>query len=279
MEEVKRVNMGIGELGNPNTEISRSFRWLFEADNLVSHFFKSVNFDYKKKLIKFEYYDVVTKNHNMDALVWASKIQGGLLPDEKMTFTALDGCGNEIYKTGFSGLELLEHTSAFFDYAKSDAATQTIVLSYKTMGISLFEPKTNEVKFDEGKDNWTIQFKDMEGNVLSAEIPVTLKDKPIAEIEETEINFLNAKTWIPGKPVWQTMGVETGIGYMKTVSEAFLQVYQHKKLQIVLNYKKGQRKIETWTLNNASIPCYDTIAKQEKCSFTLRYDSVNYFKI
>lgn len=31
--------------------------------------------------------------------------------------------------------------------------------------------------------------------------------RPNLEVEETEINFLNAKTWIPGKASWQTMTV------------------------------------------------------------------------
>lgn len=36
---------------------------------------------------------------------------------------------------------------------------------------------------------------------------VKVASRPNLEIEETEINFLNAKTWIPGKASWQTMTV------------------------------------------------------------------------
>jgi hypothetical protein len=36
---------------------------------------------------------------------------------------------------------------------------------------------------------------------------VKVAARPNLEIEETEINFLNAKTWIPGKASWQTMSV------------------------------------------------------------------------
>lgn len=36
---------------------------------------------------------------------------------------------------------------------------------------------------------------------------VKVAARPNLEIEETEINYLNAKTWIPGKASWQTMTV------------------------------------------------------------------------
>lgn len=44
----------------------------------------------------------------------------------------------------------------------------------------------------------------------SQEIPehyVKVASRPNLAIEETEINFLNAKTWIPGKASWETMTV------------------------------------------------------------------------
>ena len=34
-----------------------------------------------------------------------------------------------------------------------------------------------------------------------------LAARPNIEIEETELNYLNAKTWIPGKASWQTISV------------------------------------------------------------------------
>jgi hypothetical protein len=36
---------------------------------------------------------------------------------------------------------------------------------------------------------------------------VKLANRPNLEIEETEINYLNGKTWIPGKGTWQTITV------------------------------------------------------------------------
>jgi len=36
---------------------------------------------------------------------------------------------------------------------------------------------------------------------------VKVAARPNLSIEETEINFLNAKTWIPGKAAWETINV------------------------------------------------------------------------
>lgn len=36
---------------------------------------------------------------------------------------------------------------------------------------------------------------------------VKLASRPTLSIDETEVNFLNAKTWIPGKAEWQTITV------------------------------------------------------------------------
>ena len=38
---------------------------------------------------------------------------------------------------------------------------------------------------------------------------VKVASRPNLEIEETEINFLNGKMWIPGKASWQTMSLNT----------------------------------------------------------------------
>lgn len=36
---------------------------------------------------------------------------------------------------------------------------------------------------------------------------VKVASRPSLEVEEIELNYLNAKTWIPGKATWQTMSV------------------------------------------------------------------------
>jgi hypothetical protein len=47
-------------------------------------------------------------------------------------------------------------------------------------------------------------------NVCGGSVPehfVKIAARPNITIEETEINFMNAKTWIPGKAAWETISV------------------------------------------------------------------------
>lgn len=57
------------------------------------------------------------------------------------------------------------------------------------------------------KFRYTFELFDICG---SGEVPqhyVKLAARPNLSIEETEVNFLNAKTWIPGKAAWETITV------------------------------------------------------------------------
>jgi hypothetical protein len=57
------------------------------------------------------------------------------------------------------------------------------------------------------KFRFTFQLQDICGGQSVPEHYVKMAARPNLEIEETEINFLNAKTWIPGKASWQTMNL------------------------------------------------------------------------
>lgn len=59
------------------------------------------------------------------------------------------------------------------------------------------------------KFRWTFEvfgFCDNQKNVVPESF-VTMSSRPNLTIEETEINHLNAKTWIPGKSSWETITV------------------------------------------------------------------------
>jgi hypothetical protein len=59
------------------------------------------------------------------------------------------------------------------------------------------------------KFRWTLEIENICGDDAK-KVPlhfVKLASRPNITIEETEINFLNAKTWIPGKPAWETITV------------------------------------------------------------------------
>jgi hypothetical protein len=61
------------------------------------------------------------------------------------------------------------------------------------------------------KFRWTFEIKEIcQSSGGTGEVPphyVKLASRPNISIEETEINYLNAKTWIPGKATWETITV------------------------------------------------------------------------
>lgn len=59
------------------------------------------------------------------------------------------------------------------------------------------------------KFRWTFEILGFCNNIKNV-IPehfVTVASRPNLSVEETEINHLNAKTWIPGKAEWETISV------------------------------------------------------------------------
>jgi hypothetical protein len=57
------------------------------------------------------------------------------------------------------------------------------------------------------KFRFTFELQDICGNQFVPKHYVKVASRPNLSIEETEINFLNAKTWIPGKASWETITV------------------------------------------------------------------------
>lgn len=57
------------------------------------------------------------------------------------------------------------------------------------------------------KFRWTFEvFRPGNGSQIPASF-VKIASRPNLSVEETEINYLNAKTWIPGKASWETITV------------------------------------------------------------------------
>lgn len=56
------------------------------------------------------------------------------------------------------------------------------------------------------KFRWTFEVQNTCGGNVPAWF-VKVASRPQLQIEETEVNYLNGKTWIPGKGAWQTMDV------------------------------------------------------------------------
>lgn len=57
------------------------------------------------------------------------------------------------------------------------------------------------------KFRWTFEIREVCGSRTIPRDFVKISARPNITIEDTEINFLNAKTWIPGKASWETITV------------------------------------------------------------------------
>jgi hypothetical protein len=55
------------------------------------------------------------------------------------------------------------------------------------------------------KFRWTFEVHDICGGRTIPKDYVKLASRPNVSIEETEINFLHGKTWVPGKATWETI--------------------------------------------------------------------------
>lgn len=187
------INMGIGDLGKPETVFSRKFRWTLGSANLPPEFMKHAKFDYVNKTIELSYYDIICAEQGMHALVWADNIPR----NEELVFTSYDGCGNPLYTLAFSGLTLLSH-EADFDYESSEPAVTVLTVRYDTIQKTLIACPDVFKRY-----TWKLAFEGQEYDFtwLSDE------QRPNLNIEETEINHLNAKMWLPGKAKWNSLEI------------------------------------------------------------------------
>lgn len=189
--------MGIGPLGSPTLIFVRKFRWTLTASqHLPEHFVRSVDFDFVKKQVRFRYMEIHIEDED-DIIIqrWAESD----LKDEVMRFTTFNGCGSPLYEYVFFGLKIVED-KANFDYASSEESCREIVVSYDDYERRYFDKK-GEMKIVKKRKwwQWTIQ---IEGH---QELNVQPSERPTLHIEETELNHMNAKMWVPGKASWMPL--------------------------------------------------------------------------
>jgi hypothetical protein len=228
-------NMGIGKLGDSHTVFSRKFRWILEGTNLPSHYVSNVSFDFVAKTIHFSYYDVVTSGQEgMQALVWADNIIEKKHFNETLTFTTLDGCGNHLYKLTFKDLSVISHT-ADFNYDSSDCAKTNLTIKYEIVHKELINCPDQFKRY-----NWKL-------SVCGKEFPFfwRIDSRPSLNIQETEVNYLNEKTFLPGKVKWNPMRITTSIDVGKLISS---QLLEGKNFDCELKLYKDESLSETWGL-------------------------------
>ena len=251
------INMGIGALGNPDTIFSRKFRWTFGSTSLPQEFMRNVKFDYANRIIKFSYYDIVSKDGGMQALVWADKI-----PDEDMIFTTYDGCGNPLYTLVFSGITLINH-EANFDYESSDVATTELTIKYDNIHKKLIGcPDVFK------RHKWKICLPDPEG---TNEVEYDFKwrgdqQRPNLNIEEVEVNHLNAMMFLPGKAKWSNLELELPWGVYEQMNG--------KKTDMSLKLYINDKMVEMWQLHDCWID--SASFDRSRCMAKIYFASVQY---
>lgn len=165
------------------------------------------------------------------------------------------------------------------------------------MGLGRLRNTTLKRKF-----RWTFVVNNIcKGGSIPASF-VKLASRPNLSVEETEINYLNAKTWIPGKGTWETITVtyydvgESDMGPLFTWINSIYQIgpnalreqkqssnpKDYAATGILTLFDGCGNGVEKWTLFNlwpqaVNFGELDYSSSEEvTIELTLRYDSVEY---
>jgi hypothetical protein len=125
--------------------------------------------------------------------------------------------------------------------------------------------------------------------------------RPNYDIEETELNFLNAKTWISGKLTWQSISATFIDASAAEIQNLYVWIGQNARLDDNIKFWQGTQfqdyaasaelilytgcgqPMEAWLLDNVWPQAVNfgeldyTSSEEATIELTLRYDSVRYF--
>lgn len=150
------------------------------------------------------------------------------------------------------------------------------------------------------KFRYTLEFQDICGTQSVPRHYVKTASRPNLAIEETEINFLNAKTWIPGKGSWETMTVTYIDVATADVAPLFNWLASVYNFTDPINLEQGSQRqdytatailklwdgcgqlLERWTMTDVWPTAINfgelDYASSDECTIelTLRYSNVKY---
>ena len=153
------------------------------------------------------------------------------------------------------------------------------------------------------KFRFTFELEDICGSQKVPKHYVKVASRPNLSVEETEINFLNAKTWIPGKASWETMTVtyiDVATQDAKPLFDWLASVYNftnpvtleqgssradYTATAILKMWDGCGQLLETWTMKDVWPSGINfgevAYADSEECTIelTLRYSEVKYENI
>jgi hypothetical protein len=158
-----------------------------------------------------------------------------------------------------------------FDYASSEESVRHIAVKFEDYNRAFFaNGKEKRVGPLKKKYQWKMHLKD------GPAINVQIGERPNLNIEETEINFLNAKMFIPGKAKWQSLSITLPHAHQKSgLLAALLNKEPNLEVHLDLYTMDGSTKLETWVLKNVWLR--DSGKKDEaRPRISVRFDNVEY---
>ena len=266
-ENIKPKLMGIGKLGDPSVIFVRQFRWTLESDSLEPDWNKSIDIDYQNKLIKFEAYEVFVDG-TVPILAWCDHMMEKHRNVECLFLSTFDGCGELLYQCNFFNVKIVSQNSSF-NYESSKESVQQITVSYESMKRKY--PKNGELK-SLATSTWNMHIEDINSNVLCKPTVIKLDKRPELQIEETEINYLNAKTWVPGKAHWHPCTV-TIDNDDKELFEILL-LTSNKEHTVVLTLSLDEKPAESWRLKKFFVQAHKDLGTRFETE--LRFNEVGY---
>lgn len=168
----------------------------------------------------------------------------------------------------------------------------------RSMGIGRLGDKDLSIK---RKFRWTLQIKPYcTGSRSIGPNFVKVAARPNYDIEETELNFLNAKTWIAGKLTWQSITATYIDAGSQDLQALYQWIGQNAQLNDNINFQQGTsfqdycgdaflvlydgcgRAMEQWKLFNVWPQAVNfgeldySSSEEVTIELTLRYDQVCY---
>jgi hypothetical protein len=252
-------SMGIGKLGEPAMTFVRQFRWVMTTSGVPEHLMNKVDFDFVSKTISLHCIEVIAPE-DTDVLIdnWLEKD----LTQENLVFTTYDGLGTPLYEMKFNNLTLLED-KASFDYSVSGLSIRKLKFAYdekERVFLAKGDPRIPKKK--------GFSWKFRVGQDLKL-FDVKSGQQPNLEIEETELNFLSSKTWIPSKAKWTDLDLIMDRKACKALMAGLLNG-ENEDLHLYI-YDSSDRPIECWTLKSANL--VKSVADDEKVPLVTETDN------
>jgi hypothetical protein len=260
-----RDNMGLGVLGHHKTNFVRKFRWTLMGNGLCENFVKKVSFDFVNQTIHMQVMEVAYSGAtDIDVQRWLDLD----LAKETLIFTTFDGCGNAIYEYEFRDFELLENKTDF-DYYCSNESVREVAVKYDRCSrrfLATTSPKNSTpVK---KKSYWKVQ---LEGR--GPEYDVKVINRVNLDIDETEINFLNCKMFIPGKVEWQNLVLSLQKQYDMEFLTSLISGNK-PTIHLHLYLHDNKTKLETWIMKSCRLG--NMKHEEDKYELTISYNEASY---